>query len=162
MLLLTCVSVLVVLNNVPLTVSSPCTLIEQESFPFQECRTQNYDSIEVAGRRIQRGTENVRIRLGKPSREITIICKQYDKVYSWASSMKDGNQLRVSYYSQDYVRVQVYWCDSFDGPKQAGVRCAVEAFSTACPGRVGDRHLCVYRVQTRSFSSDTVRIVRWK
>ena len=157
MFLLICVSVLVILNNVPVTVSSACSLIGQVSFPFQECRTSNHDSIQVAGHRIQRGTENVRIRLGKPSRKITIICKQFDKIYSWASSMKDGNQLRVSYYSEYYVRVQVYWCDNFDGPKKASIHCAVEAFSTACPGKVGDHHICVYKVQTRSFSSDTVR-----
>ena len=60
--------------------------------------------------------------------------------------MKDGNQLRVSYYSEDYVRVQVYWCDSFDGPKKASIHCAVEAFSTACLAKVGDHHICVYKV----------------
>ena len=53
--------------------------------------------------------------------------------------------------------ITVHWCNSFSGPKKSGIHCAVEAFSTACPGRIGDNHTCVYEVRKKHFSSDTVR-----
>ena len=156
MLLLT-VYVLVVVSSLRATVSSSCSFVTQESFPFEICGLKKHNSIEIAGRRVPVGTENVRIRLEKPSREIIINCQRHHKYYSWRSSMKDGNQVRISFYSDYFVRAQVYWCDSFDGPKNSTTHCAVEAFSSVCPGIVGDNHTCVYKVQTRSFSSKTVR-----
>ena len=83
-------------------------------------------------------------------------CGQFSGDYSWEYAKKDANQLRVSFLN-GVLHIKAYWCDSFDGPTEAGIVCAIEAFSSACPGQVGHNHTCVYEVETRRFSSTTVR-----
>ena len=100
----------------------------------------------------------MRIQLEGPTREVSLYCGRYSDTYSWKYAKKDGNQIRVTFL-QGHLHIKVYWCDSFDGPRKAGIHCAIEAFSTACPGRVDHNHTCVYEVVTKRFSGESIRNV---
>ena len=126
------------------------------SFTFNICSRHKHTSIVVAGRRVPMGSEDFRIQLEEPTRQVDVSCGGNSDTIYWTNSKKDGNQVRVSFV-ENVINVHVYLCDSFGGPKKAGIRCAVEAYSPACPGQVGDNHTCVYEVKTTRFSSDTVR-----
>ncbi len=135
--------------------ASGCTFVARNtSINVRKCSSSGY--INVAGRRVPLGTDEMRIQLEEPTRDASLYCGKFSDTYSWKYAKKDGNQIRVSFL-EGFVHIYVYWCDNFDGPKKAGIHCAVEAFSSACPGRVGDDHTCVYEVVTKRFSSDTVR-----
>lgn len=149
------VSVLAVFSSFPSRVSA-CSFITEGSFKIKECPGYPGSTIVVDGRHVPYGTQNMRIQLEEPSKRVSVVCRSIVMYKHWEHKNRKGNQVRVSFIDS-FVRIQVYWCDSFDGPKKAGIRCAVEAFSSACPGKVGDNHTCVYKVNTRSFSSDTVR-----
>lgn len=157
MYLLSCVSFLAALFGF-LSDASGCTFVAKGSITFPICLTHNHTYIEVDGRRVPLGTEtDIRIQLEEPSRVIEVTCGSHSGSLTWPTVKKDANQVRVRYL-EDRINLHVYWCDSFEGPKKAGIRCAIEAISTACPGRVGvDNHTCVYEVQTGRFSSNTVR-----
>ncbi len=128
----------------------------QQSFSNHICARLNYSYILVDGRHVPFGSENVRIRLEESTKQVDVSCGGHNDIIYWTNSKKDGNQIRVSFI-ENTIKLHVYWCESFKGPEKAGERCAVEAFSTACPGQVGDNHTCVYEVETKRFSSDTVR-----
>ncbi|CAB4002640.1 Hypothetical predicted protein [Paramuricea clavata] len=135
--------------------SSGCTFVAKNtSIPVQKCLKLGY--IRVAGRRVPLGVYEMRIQLEEPRREAVLYCGRYSGTYSWKFAKKDANQIRVSFL-HGYLHVTVYWCDSFSGPKESGIRCVVEAFSTSCPGLISHNHTCVYEVQKKRFSSDTVR-----
>jgi hypothetical protein len=139
-----------------LNIVSGCNLVARNnSVNVRNCLS--YKEINVAGRRVPLGKSDMRIQLEEPTRDVSLICGRHSGVYSWKYAKKNGNQIRVSFL-EGYLHLEVYWCDSFgDDPERAGIRCAIEAFSTACPGRVGNNHTCVYEVETKRFSSDTVR-----
>ena len=149
------VSVLAVLSSLSARVSA-CSFIAEGSFQYSVCLDHNHSTIFVDGRPVPYGTSNMRIQLEEPSTKVKVVCGSHILPLHWAKTNKNGNQVRVSFI-ENSIRIQAYWCDDFDGPKKAGIRCAVETFSSACPGNVGDNHTCVYKVKTRSFSSDTVR-----
>jgi hypothetical protein len=111
--------------------------------------------IDIDGRPVQIGSRHKRIQLENPSTHATYICDKKLGTFSWNSTEK-ANQLRVT-YGNDVLYIEAFWCDSFDGPKRAGIHCVVEAFSSACPGRASHNHTCVFEVQSHRFSSDTVR-----
>ncbi|CAB4030410.1 Hypothetical predicted protein [Paramuricea clavata] len=157
MYLLSCVSFLATLFGF-LSVASGCTLLGTQSRTFPICLLHNHTHIEIDGLRVPLGTENnIRIQLEEPSRVTEVSCGGHIHSIPWPQLTKDANQVRVRYV-EGIATLRVYWCDSFEGPEKAGIRCAIEAFSSACPGRVGvDNHTCVYEVQTDRFSSNTVR-----
>ena len=147
------VSALAVLSGYSLRVSA-CDHIIGKTFDFPLCLV--HKGVLVDGRHVPYGTQDFRIQLEEPSRKALIVCGRHRYILTWSKTNKNGNQIRASYVD-GAVRLEVYWCNNFDGPKRAGIRCAVETFSSACPGKVGDNHTCVFKVRTRSFSSDTVR-----
>jgi hypothetical protein len=157
MYLLSCVSFLAALFGF-LSIASACTLLGQKSITFPICLADNHTYIEIDGRRVPYGTEtDIRIQLEDPSRITEVECGAHSRLVPWPELTKDANQVRVRYV-EGQINLHVYWCDSFEGPKKAGIRCAIEAFSSACPGRIGvDNHTCVYEVKTSRFSSNTVR-----
>jgi hypothetical protein len=135
--------------------ASGCTFVAKNtSINATRCLDSQY--VRVVGRNVPLGTHEMRIQLEEPTREVSLYCGKFSVTYSWKYAKKDGNQIRVSFL-QGFVHVYVYWCDNFDGPEQAGIRCVVEAFSTACPGRVDRKHTCVYEVVTEHFSGASVR-----
>ena len=122
------------------------------------CKESSHSAkyVEIDGRRVPFGTRNMRIQLEEPPDKFDLVCQEEAWAISLTKGKGKGNQVRVTYVN-DTIIMKVFWCDRFDGPTQAGLRCAVEAFSSACPGRVSDNHTCVYEIKTRRFSSDTVR-----
>ena len=137
--------------------ASGCTFVARNtSINVAKCSYFNY--ISVAGRHVPLGKHEMRIQPEGPTREVSLYCGRYSDTYSWKYAKKDGNQIRVTFL-QGHLHIKVYWCDSFDGPRKAGIHCAIEAFSTACPGRVDHNHTCVYEVVTKRFSGESIRNV---
>ncbi len=112
----------------------------------------------MGARKILLGERNVRIQLEQRSKEIAYYCGNYSNTYSWKYTKKDGNQIRVDFI-KGYLHIQVYQCDNFDDPTEASKLCVIEYFSQACPGKVGDKHKCVYKGEIQSSSSETVKNV---
>ncbi len=155
MLLLTFVSFLSVLVSLP-SETSGCSPVTEQSFSNHTCSRLNYSYILVDGRRVPFGSENVSIQLEESTKQVNVSCGGHNDIIYWTITGKDGNQIRVSFI-ENTIKLHVYWCESFKGPEKASKGCAVEAFSPACPGQVGDGHTCVYEVKAIRFSGDTVR-----
>ena len=113
-----------------------------------ECTKATY--LLVEGRYVVYGEQEVRLRYRKPTKIVSINCRQHSHKYKLKHNV---NQVRVSSL-KDRFYIKMYWCDSFDGPTKVDQQCAIEAFSTACPhGSLP----CVYEVETDHFSSKSVR-----
>jgi hypothetical protein len=102
--------------------------VAKGSFTFNICSRHNHTSIVVAGRRVPMGSEDFRIQLEEPTRQVDVSCGGNSDALYWTNSKKDGNQVRVSFV-ENIINVHVYLCDRFGGPKKAGIRCAVEAYT---------------------------------
>ena len=111
--------------------------------------------IEVDGRHVPFGSRNMRIQLEEASKRAKIFCDDKIETIIW-DSQPIGNQVRVTYLTH-IVYIQVFWCETLEGPRIPEMQCVVEAFSNACPGHPSNNHTCVYEVQTSYFSSSTVR-----
>ena len=131
-----------------------CTRVGSEhSLNYTACVQYGY--IEVEGHRVRLGAHNLRIQLEEPMKLVSVICEHLSFVIPFGND-KQANQVRVSFL-RGYVHMDAYWCKNFDGPTRGGIKCVIEAFSRACPGRVNHTHTCVYEVETAHFSSTTVR-----
>ena len=93
---------------------SGCTFVARNtSLNVAKCSHFNY--ISVAGRHVPLDTHEMRIQLKEPTREVSLYCGKFSGTYSWKYAKKDGNQIRVTFI-QGFVHLEVYWCDSLDGP----------------------------------------------
>ena len=74
-------------------------------------------------------------------------------IFTGLESGKDANQVRVSYL-EGVLHITAYMCDDLSGPTEAGKRCALDAYSSACPGDTRRNHTCVYEVEKAFFSAE--------
>jgi hypothetical protein len=133
--------------------AAECKEVEYTS---DKCRSSSY--IKIASQRVNKGSEDVRIKLtGSQGGQATWFCGTDKESVKWGG--KDANQIRVNFLTDGTVQWTIYNCDDLSGPVEAGIECSDEAYSTACPGGTNDT--CVFEVSTStSFIDKTTTTVQ--
>ena len=123
-------------------------------FTSDKCRSSR--EITVAGQKVPKPSEDVRIKLTSSDVEVTWFCGSSRERVAWEGK---ANQIRVNFRADGTVQWTVYNCDDLSGPERAGIECSDEAFSTACPGGTNDT--CVFEVsKSTSFIDKTTTTVQ--
>lgn len=135
-----------------------CTKIAEGSVSLaRHCLPHYIDQIVIASRtKVPKGVIDLRITLVEPQKNVRFFCGPNSGYLNWEKTGKYANQIRVSYL-KGVLHLTAYKCDDLSGPSEAGERCAIDAYSSACPGDRRSNHTCVYEVEKAFFSAEKTR-----
>lgn len=132
---------------------SECKRIE---YTQDKCRSS--EIITIASQEIRKGAEDVRVKLIGLQKKDHWFCGNTKEELAWG---EEANQIRVNFKNDGTIQWSIYKCDDLSGPVAAGIKCADEAYSTACPGDPKSNVTCVFEVEeSTSFIDKTTTTVQ--